>query len=187
MSAEVNFLPWREHQRVAAQHRFVAASLAAVMFGLVLLALVAWQQQSRITQRQQQLSALQLQSAQLARYPQQLAEWQHKLARSRAHQESRQQLLDQRHHAERLMQQLASTVPPGVYLDSVIQSVAVVEVRGVSLAADHLHNLLEQLQEARSVSAVNIELIAAPEHRFGSIYQPFELSFRWQPERAVQP
>ena len=55
MSAEVNFLPWREQKRITAQRRFMVASLASVMFGLVLLALVAGQQQSTITHRPQQL------------------------------------------------------------------------------------------------------------------------------------
>lgn len=144
----INLLPWREELRQQRQKNFGVAAAVAV----ALAAMVVWYTHSyfaaRIEHQQRRNAFLEQQIAELDEQIEEIKE----LETVRERLVNRMQIIDRLQRSRpvivHLFDELARTVPQGVYLESIEQTGTRFEVKGIAQSSTRVSNYLREIDDS---------------------------------------
>lgn len=177
MLPSINLLPWREQRRIDNQQRFT--HLLGLAIGLACLSLAGggqyvtqqsqWQHERNLY-LQRHLTVLEQQLEQLSVVEK---EQQSLLERIKMV----EQLKKDRNRTTDFMNLMPKLIPDGVYLDSLKMSGQSIELVGFSESTAHLAIMLDNLEQSRRLTDVEMHSIVHGEVRFKQHYQAYKVSF----------
>lgn len=179
MLHDINLLPWREEKRQQYKQRFYVMVVA----GMVLAFLLQWagsayldylknEQRQRNQQLQTYLSEL---DKQLLNMKEIEAKHRSILTRLRLV----ESLQNERNKTTDFMNLMPALVPEGVYIDKIKMSGREVEMAGMSDSTARLATMLDNFENSRWLTEVEMHSIISGKVLFGKKFQSFKLSFRF--------
>lgn len=178
--AHVNLLPWRQHERLRARNRFLlilgltalAAALVIMLVHFVFME-VRYQQQSRNQYMQQHIGLLDTQLAEIKRINAQKESIVQRMALI-------QSLHEDRNTAVRLVNELATRTPQGLYIVSVEKRGSMLYIDGRSASNNRVAELLRELKRSPLFDQPLLQQVVADEDSGGQ-FDAFSLSTRIVP------
>jgi type IV pilus assembly protein PilN len=128
----INLLPWREEQRKERQKNFAVAATGAVLTGIVTILLVSWTYDRFINYQNFRNSKLQTAISVLDEQIEEIKDLERKKERMIARMEIVERLQKSRPEVVHLFDEMVRTLPEGVYLTSIKQSIRRLEIKGVA-------------------------------------------------------
>lgn len=177
MLHSINLLPWREQLQQSRQRNFIAISTISMVTACLLLWVFALHIASQQEIQQQRLDFL---NTHLTKLNQQQVDLELLTIQQQRLQTQLQKLSDlqwQRNQPTLLMQLLASLIPQGVYLDSVILKDQQVTLKGFAQSTEQLTQLLERFETSAQANQVVMHSIQHNQETRGIKNQVYHLSF----------
>ena len=182
--SRINLLPWRHRERVRQARVLLAASMSAVLFGLLLLWAAHWMLGDRIDGQERRNRLLEREIALLesgtARAREQHRQHRHLLARLSAI----RHLQDQRPVVARVFDELANTLIDGIHYRRIEQRDQVLSVTGVASSNERISAQMRSIEGSPWFAYARLERISDdPRNQaYSSGASTFEMSFaRTQP------
>lgn len=184
--AYVNLLPWRQHERLRARNRFLLIlGLTALAAALVIMLVhfifmeVRYQQQSRNQYLQQHIGLLDTQLAEIKRINEQKESIVQRMALI-------QSLHEDRNTAVRLVNELATRTPQGLYIVNIEKRGSMLYIDGRSASNNRVAELLRELKSSPVFDRPSLQQVVADENT-GSQFDAFSLSTRIVPVMTPAP
>lgn len=155
----INLLPWRETERARSKRTFIANAVAAVaitgLLGLAVHLYIA----SLITYQDERNAFLMQAIKQLDQQIKEIKDLEDTKARLIARMSVIQQLQGSRPEAVHLMDEIVNTVPYGVYLTNVQQSVRTVAMKGRAQSNARVSGLMRNIEASEWVETPTLTVV----------------------------
>lgn len=175
--ASINLLPWREAARKQQQLNYLAILAQVAVLAFVCMFLVYWLYQARVDG---QISRNALLETEIKVLDQRIAQIQ-KLKEQKAGLQQRMSLIEQlqrsRNLGTQIMDEVAKTVPAGVYLVSLDKKFNRLLVNGKSESNNRLSSLLRVIEQSPLLTQPVLEFIKASEEDSG-LLSDFKMHLR---------
>ena len=156
--ARINLLPWREELRQERRRQFMISTLATAVLGVVLVFLVTFGFDQRISFQEQRNQTLRTEIARLEQRIKRIEQLEETRDRLLSRKRIIEELQASRSLTVELMDNLAHTIPVGVTLSTVRQQGTSLNLEGYSQSNARVSAYLQELDAS--------ELILNPELRF---------------------
>ena len=159
----INLLPWRDELRQQRQKEFLISAGIAVVFGVLVMFFTNVVFETRI---ENQISRNNILKTEIARIDKQISEirdLESKKERLLARMNIIEQLQRSRPKAVKLLDQIVRTLPEGVYLTSVKQSGASLEVKGRAESSTRVSSLMRNIDSSTSLRNPTLQVVEAKE------------------------
>lgn len=175
--ASINLLPWREAARKQQQLQYLAVLAQVAVLSFVLMFLVYWLYQARVegqvsrnTLLETEIQALDLRIAQIRALEKQKAGLQQRMSLI-------EQLQRSRNLGTQIMDEVAKTVPAGVYLVSLDKKFNRLLITGKSESNNRLSSLLRVIEQSPLLTQPVLEFIQASKDESG-LLSDFKMHLR---------
>lgn len=181
MATRINLLPWREELRKRREKQFYTGLVAAVIAGALIWLAGSWHYNTQIDHQQARNRLLQNEISTLDQRIVQIRE----LEQTRDRLEARMRVIETlqrgRPQVVHLMEQFVVTLPDGLYLDSLSDQGARIDIAGVAESNARVSSYMENLEHSEWMRDPNLTVIEVREQN-GSRISDFTLSV----EKATQ-
>lgn len=152
----INLLPWREEERKKRQRDFLIATGGAFVAAIVAVGLTMFVFSQRIDGQQQRNARLQAEIAELDKAIAEIDGLEAQKARLLARMEIIEQLQRSRPEIVHLFDEITRRLPEGVYLTSIKQNGALVEITGVAQSSTRVSALMRQMDRSDWMTDPNV-------------------------------
>lgn len=152
----INLLPWREEERKTRQRDFLIAAGGAFVAAIVAVGLTMFVFSQRIDGQQQRNARLQAEIAELDKAIAEIDGLEAQKARLLARMEIIEQLQRSRPEIVHLFDETTRRLPEGVYLTSIRQNGALVEITGVAQSSTRVSALMRQMDRSDWMTDPNV-------------------------------
>lgn len=184
--ASINLLPWREAARKQQQLNYLAVLAQVAVLAFALMFLVYWLYQARVdgqisrnTLLENEIKVLDLRIAQIRTLEQQKASLQQRMSLI-------EQLQRSRNLGTQIMDEVAKTVPAGVYLVSMDKKFNRLLVTGKSESNNRLSGMLRVIEQSPLLTQPVLEFIQASQEDSG-LLSDFKMHLRLVGAEAPPP
>ena len=144
----INLLPWREAERQKRQREFLVAVAASFLAGVIVVGLVTFFYDGMIDTQNSRNARLTAEIQELDRSIEEIEGLERQKERLLARMEIIERLQKSRPEIVHLFDEITRRLPEGVYLTSVKQSGADVEVTGVAQSSTRVSALMRQIESS---------------------------------------
>jgi type IV pilus assembly protein PilN len=155
----INLLPWREAERKRRRQEFIFASVGAVLAAGVLTLVVNWQFDSAISNQNERNQVLKNEIATLDKEITEILGLEQQKQRLLARMQVIEQLQRSRPEVVHLFDQLARTVPDGVYLTSVKQTGKRVQLNGMAQSSTRVSSYMRNIDASEWLADPALEVV----------------------------
>ena len=155
----INLLPWREAERKRRRQEFIFASVGAVLAAGVLTLIVNWQFDSAISNQNERNQVLKNEIATLDKEITEILGLEQQKQRLLARMQVIEQLQRSRPEVVHLFDQLARTVPDGVYLTGVKQTGKRVQLNGVAQSSTRVSSYMRNINASEWLADPALEVV----------------------------
>ena len=155
----INLLPWREAERKRKRQEFGVGALAAVIVAAVIGFAFSWQMQSSIDHQNERNQLLKTEIQKLDKQIEEINGLDQQKQRLVARMEVIQQLQHSRPEAVHLMDELARTLPDGVYLTSIKQTDRRVQLKGVAQSSTRVSAYMRNIENSQWMNDPSLEVV----------------------------
>jgi type IV pilus assembly protein PilN len=143
---QINLLPWRQQQRSQRQKEFGLFALGAVMAALAVALFTSWGFSAAIDRQRLRNELLKTEIAELDKQITEILGLEAQRNRMRARMEIIERLQRSRPEVVHVFDQLARTLPDGIYLTSVKQTDKKLELKGVAQSSTRVSTLMRNIE-----------------------------------------
>jgi type IV pilus assembly protein PilN len=156
---QINLLPWRQQQRTQRQKEFGLFALGAVMAALAVTLFTSWGFSAAIDRQRERNELLKTEIADLDRQITEILGLEAQKARMRARMEIVERLQRSRPEVVHVIDQLARTLPDGVYLTSVKQTDKKLELKGIAQSSTRVSTLMRNIEASPWLSDPQLQVV----------------------------
>lgn len=157
----INLLPWRQELRKRRQKQFAMGSVAALVAALLVTLVAHFWVSSLIDAQERRNDLLKSEIAALDKKIEEINALEEQKARMLARMEVIDKLQQSRPQVVQLFDQIARTLPEGVYLTSVKQTDRKLELVGVAQSSTRVSALMRNIDASETLSAPELKVIQA--------------------------
>ncbi|HFD80096.1 MAG TPA: pilus assembly protein PilN [Gammaproteobacteria bacterium] len=161
--AHINLLPWREELRKQKQQQFAVVSAGSAILGALLVLLAHMQIGGLIENQNQRNQFLQKEIAQLDKKIEKIKELEKTKAALLARMDIIQQLQSSRPQSVHLMDELVTTLPDGVYLESISQKGGALTLAGVAQSNARVSAYMRNIDNSEWLTKPQLDVIETKE------------------------
>ncbi len=183
MSTRINLLPWREELKKQRQTEFYVMLAVAAAIGLAVWFGGRWYLNAEIQHHQQRNNILQQEIRQLDRQISRIRDLERTREQLIARMDVIQDLQEGRPQIVHLFEQLVTTLPDGVFLESVRQQGNSITITGVGQSNARVSSYMERLDASDWLTDPNLDVIEVRD-RDGVRVSNFTLQVRQSSPRA---
>lgn len=184
--AHINLLPWREARRHERRRQFIGVLTGAAILALVVV-FAGWWYIGQMLQYQQSRNAYL--TAQIAAMDAKIAEIE-KLEETRARLLARKRIIEElqadRAEMVHLFDELAKTIPDGVYLTALAQNGNVLTLTGLAESNARVSQYMRNLQNSEWLFSPELRIVERMENQTNGLAQRFELQVSTEPPQAIE-
>jgi len=159
----INLLPWREEQRKERQKNFAVAATGAVLIGIVTIMLVSWTYDRFINYQNFRNTKLESAIKILDEQIEEIKDLERKKERMIARMEIVERLQKSRPEVVHLFDELVHTLPDGVYLTSIKQSIRRLEIKGVAESTTRVSAYMRNIDVSEWLENPGLQVIETVE------------------------
>jgi type IV pilus assembly protein PilN len=159
----INLLPWREEQRKERQKNFAVASGAAVLIGAVCIIVANWTFDRFINHQNKRNGILKNEITLLDTKIEEIKGLERQKERLIARMEIIERLQQSRPEVVHLFDELVRTLPEGVYLTSVKQTVRNLEIKGVAESTTRVSAYMRNIDSSEWLEDPGLQVIETVE------------------------
>lgn len=171
----INLLPWREERRQELKRQFFVILFGAALMGAGLLYLAEMNTQSKIAYQKSRNAFIETETRKLEAQIKEIAE----LRKRRAHLVERmnviQDLQGNRPVIVYLFDHLVTTMPDGVFYESIESRGGALTIRGMAESNNRVSNLMRNMDESPLFISPNLSSVKATP-RDGEVWSSFQLN-----------
>jgi type IV pilus assembly protein PilN len=156
---QINLLPWRQQQRAQRQREFGLFALGAVMAALAVALFTSWGVSAAIDRQRQRNELLKTEIANLDKQITEILGLEAQRARLLARMEIIQRLQRSRPEVVHVLDQLARTLPDGVYLTAVRQTDKRLELKGVAQSSTRVSTFMRNIEGSAWLSDPQLQVV----------------------------
>jgi len=155
----INLLPWREAERKRRRQEFISASVGALLAAGVLTLVVNWQFDSAISNQNERNQVLKNEIATLDKEITEILGLEQQKQGLLARMQVIEQLQRSRPEIVHLFDQLARTVPDGVYLTAVKQAGKRVQLNGMAQSSTRVSSYMRNIDASEWMADPALEVV----------------------------
>ncbi len=155
----INLLPWREAERKRRRQEFISASVGALLAAGVLTLVVNWQFDSAISNQNERNQVLKNEIATLDKEITEILGLEQQKQGLLARMQVIEQLQRSRPEIVHLFDQLARTVPDGVYLTAVKQTGKRVQLNGMAQSSTRVSSYMRNIDASEWMADPALEVV----------------------------
>ena len=159
----INLLPWREDERKERQKNFLIAAGGAVLTGVITIMLVSWTFDRFINYQNQRNQLLKDEIAVLDEKIEAIRGLERQKERLIARMEIIEQLQQSRPEVVHLFDELVRTLPDGVYLTSMKQTIRRLEIKGVAESTTRVSAYMRNIDDSEWLENPGLQVIETVE------------------------
>ncbi len=159
MSTRINLLPWRDELKKQRQTEFYVILAIAAAIGLAVWFGGRWYLNAEIQHQQQRNNILQQEIRQLDRQISRIQDLERTREQLIARMDVIQELQEGRPQVVHLFEQLVTTLPDGVFLESVRQRSGNITITGVGQSNARVSSYMERLDASDWLTDPNLDVI----------------------------
>jgi type IV pilus assembly protein PilN len=159
--ARINLLPWRDELRSKRQKRFNTLAVFAVMSMAGVIGAVHWYNEERIAYQLERNAFLEQKTAELDAKIRQIKDLDEQRKNLLARMEIIQRLQASRPEIVHVFDELVTTLPEGVYYESVVQKENILTVNGIAQSNAFVSSLMRNLTSSPWLEAPALQQIKA--------------------------
>ncbi len=178
----INLLPWRQQERVRRQREFGLAVVGAVMAAGAVTLLTSWMITAAIDRQNERNALLKREIAGLDKQIKEISDLENQKQRLVARMEIISKLQRSRPEIVHVFDQLARTLPEGVYLTSVKQSDKRIEIRGVAQSSTRVSTFMRNIEASDWLTDPELQVIETAKTGAGSEFTLFATQKSSEPE-----
>jgi type IV pilus assembly protein PilN len=156
---QINLLPWRQQQRAQRQKEFGLFAGGALMAALAVTLFTSWGFSAAIDRQRERNELLKSEIADLDRQITEILGLEAQKARMRARMEIVERLQRSRPEVVHVIDQLARTLPDGVYLTSVKQTDKKLELKGIAQSSTRVSTLMRNIEASAWLSDPQLQVV----------------------------
>ena len=156
---QINLLPWRQQQRAQRQKEFGIFSLGAVLAALAVTLFASWGVSASIDRQRERNDLLKTEIAELDRQITEILGLEAQKQRLLARMEIIERLQRSRPEVVHVFDQLARTLPEGVYLTSVKQTEKRLEIKGVAQSSTRVSTFMRNIEASPWLQDPQLQLV----------------------------
>jgi len=155
----INLLPWRQQQRAQRQKEFGLFSLGAVLAALAVTLFTSWGVSASIDRQRERNELLKTEIAELDRQITEILGLEAQKQRLLARMEIIERLQRSRPEVVHVFDQLARTLPEGVYLTQVKQTEKRLEIKGVAQSSTRVSTFMRNIEASPWLQDPQLQLV----------------------------
>ncbi len=155
----INLLPWRQQQRAQRQKEFGMFSLGAVLAALAVTLFTSWGVSASIDRQRDRNELLKTEIAELDRQITEILGLEAQKQRLLARMEIIERLQRSRPEVVHVLDQLARTLPDGVYLTNVKQTDKKLEIKGVAQSSTRVSTFMRNIEASPWLQDPQLQLV----------------------------
>jgi type IV pilus assembly protein PilN len=156
---QINLLPWRQQQRAQRQKEFGLFAGGALMAALAVTLFTSWGFSAAIDRQRERNELLKSEIADLDRQITEILGLEAQKASMRARMEIVERLQRSRPEVVHVIDQLARTLPDGVYLTSVKQTDKKLELKGIAQSSTRVSTLMRNIEASPWLSDPQLQVV----------------------------
>jgi type IV pilus assembly protein PilN len=156
---QINLLPWRQQQRAQRQKEFGLFAGGALLAALAVTLFTSWGFSAAIDRQRERNELLKTEIADLDRQITEILGLEAQKASMRARMEIVERLQRSRPEVVHVIDQLARTLPDGVYLTSVKQTDKKLELKGIAQSSTRVSTLMRNIEASPWLSDPQLQVV----------------------------
>jgi type IV pilus assembly protein PilN len=156
---QINLLPWRQQERVRTQREFTLAVTAVLMVSAAVTLFTSWGISAAIDRQQERNRLLKHEISELDKQITEILGLEAEKQRMRARMDVVERLQRSRPEVVHVFDQLARTVPDGLYLTSVKQSDRRLELRGFAQSSTRVSTFMRNIEASQWLADPQLQVI----------------------------
>ena len=155
----INLLPWRQRQRAQRQKEFGLFAIGAVAAAAAVTLFTSWGVSAAIDGQRNRNELLKQEISELDRQITEILGLEAQKERMRARMEIVERLQRSRPEVVHVVDQLARTLPEGVFLTSVKQSGEKLELKGVAQSSTRVSTLMRNIEASQWITDPQLQVV----------------------------
>lgn len=155
----INLIPWREAERKAKRQEFAVGAVGALVFAGAIAFAVNLQMGSAISAQNERNQYLKDETAKLDKQIAEILELDAQKQRLLARMQVIEQLERSRAQVVHLFDQLARTLPDGIYLTSVKQTGEKVQLKGLTQSSTRVSNYMRNIEASEWLADPSLDIL----------------------------
>jgi len=155
----INLLPWRQQQRTQRQKEFGLFAIGAVAAAAAVTLFTSWGVSAAIDGQRSRNDLLKKEISELDRQITEILGLEAQKERMRARMEIVERLQRSRPEVVHVVDQLARTLPEGVYLTSVKQNGKKLELKGVAQSSTRVSTLMRNIEASQWITDPQLQVV----------------------------
>ena len=155
----INLLPWRQQQRAQRQKEFGLFAIGAVAAAAAVTLFTSWGVSAAIDGQRDRNALLKKEISELDRQITEILGLEAQKERMRARMEIVERLQRSRPEVVHVVDQLARTLPEGVYLTSVKQTGKKLELKGVAQSSTRVSTLMRNIEASQWITDPQLQVV----------------------------
>ncbi len=155
----INLLPWRQQQRAQRQKEFGLFAIGAVAAAAAVTLFTSWGVSAAIDGQRNRNELLKKEISELDRQITEILGLEAQKERMRARMEIVERLQRSRPEVVHVVDQLARTLPEGVFLTSVKQSGKKLELKGVAQSSTRVSTLMRNIEASQWITDPQLQVV----------------------------
>ena len=156
---QINLLPWRQRERARIQREFGLFSIGAAVASVAVMLLVSFGVSNAIDRQHQRNELLKKEIAELDRQITEILGLEAQKARLVARMEIIQRLQRSRPEIVHVVDQLARTLPDGVYLTSIKQTDKRLELKGIAQSSTRVSTFMRNIEASAWLGDPQLQVV----------------------------
>lgn len=155
----INLIPWREAQRKQRRQEFAVGAIGALMLAGLIAFIVNWQMQAAIDYQNERNQYLKDEITKLDKQIAEILELDARKQRLLARMEVIEELERSRAEVVHLFDQVARTLPDGVYLTALKQNNRAIQVKGMAQSSTRVSNYMRNIDASEWLADPSLAIL----------------------------
>lgn len=169
----INLLPWRQQERARRQKEFGIAAIGAVLAAAAVALVTSWGFSAAVDRQKDRNALLKTEIEELDRQITEILGLEAQRDRMRARMEIIERLQRSRPEVVHVFDQLARTLPDGVYLTSVKQNAKRIELKGVAQSSTRVSTFMRNIEASAWLENPELQVVQTAQSGGGSSFTLF--------------
>lgn len=169
----INLLPWRQQDRARRQKEFGIAAIGAVLVAAAVTLVTSWGFSAAVDRQKDRNALLKTEIEELDRQITEILGLESQKQRLLARMEIIERLQRSRPEVVHVFDQLARTLPDGVYLTSVKQSSKRIELKGVAQSSTRVSTFMRNIEASEWLENPQLQVVQTTQSGGGSSFTLF--------------
>ena len=155
----INLIPWREAERKQRRQEFAVGAIGALMLAGLIAFVVNWQMQAAIDYQNERNQYLKDEITKLDKQIAEILELDARKQRLLARMQVIEELERSRAEVVHLFDQVARTLPDGIYLTSIKQNNRAIQVKGMAQSSTRVSNYMRNIENSEWLADATLDIL----------------------------